>query len=126
MIFIRHRTAENNQRLLSHGFKNILVGDNYALCRPIASHRCFLVKAKVLRKCGEVRSHPPYPPGYATGGLWMCMGWKRSCLSAIPLVQCLWSIGGKKMIGLGLWGSLYYDIYKAKSSPSLCLSAVTK
>ena len=28
MIFIRHRTAENNQRLLSHGFKNILFVDN--------------------------------------------------------------------------------------------------
>ena len=32
----RHRTAENNQRLLSHAFNNILFGD-YALgpCRPI-------------------------------------------------------------------------------------------
>ena len=27
-MFIRHRTAENNQRNLSHGFKNILFGDN--------------------------------------------------------------------------------------------------
>ena len=28
MTFIRHRTAENNQRHLSHGFKNILFSDN--------------------------------------------------------------------------------------------------
>ena len=28
VIFIRHRTAENNHRHLSHGFKNILFGDN--------------------------------------------------------------------------------------------------
>ena len=27
-MFIWHRTAENNQRNLSHGFKNILFGDN--------------------------------------------------------------------------------------------------
>ena len=27
IIFIRLRTAENNQRHLSHGFKNILFGD---------------------------------------------------------------------------------------------------
>ena len=27
IIFIRHRTADNNQRRLSHGFKNILFGD---------------------------------------------------------------------------------------------------
>ena len=28
IIFIRHRTAENNQRHMSQGFKNILFGDN--------------------------------------------------------------------------------------------------
>ena len=58
IFFIRHRTAENNQRHLSHGLKNIF-GDSgpnmhydYALCRV------FFVKAE-LRKFGEVRSHPP-------------------------------------------------------------------
>ena len=64
IIFIRHRTAENNQRHLSYGFKNILFGDNMHYVDLYVS--VFLVKAE-LRKFGEVRSHPPHPPGYATG-----------------------------------------------------------
>ena len=65
-MFIRHRTAENNQRNLSHGFKNILFGDNimhYVDLDPLYSSyvSVFLVKVE-LRKFGEVRSHPPHPP----------------------------------------------------------------
>ena len=60
MIFILYRTAENNQRQLSHGFKNISFRDNMYVdqSRPLS---VFLVKAE-LRKFGEVRSHPPHPP----------------------------------------------------------------
>ena len=60
MIFILYRTAENNQRHLSHGFKNISFRDNMYVdqSRPLS---VFLVKAE-LRKFGEVRSHPPHPP----------------------------------------------------------------
>ena len=55
-----YRTAENNQRHLSHGFKNISFRDNMYVdqSRPLS---VFLVKAE-LRKFGEVRSHPPHPP----------------------------------------------------------------
>ena len=66
IMFIRHRTAENNQRNLSHGFKNILFGDNM---HYVDLYSCnvsvFLVKVE-LRKFGEVRSHPPHPPPLAT------------------------------------------------------------
>ena len=69
-MFIRHRTAENNQRNLSHGFKNILFGDNMHYVDLYSCVSVFLVKVE-LRKFGEVRSHPRTPPGYATG---TCLG----------------------------------------------------
>ena len=64
MIFIRHRTAENNQRLMSHGFKTILFGDNI--------HYVDLFPIGVLGKSGTTKiwggafappaSLPPAPP----------------------------------------------------------------
>ena len=59
MIFIRHRTAENNQRLLSHGFKNILSGDNmhYADLFPIG----VFGKSGTTKIWGGVFA-PPTPP----------------------------------------------------------------
>ena len=57
---IRHRTAENNQRHLSHGFKNIVLGDRGPNMHCV---ECFFLVVKAeLRKFGEVRSHPPHPP----------------------------------------------------------------
>ena len=35
IVFIRHRMAENNQRHLSHSFKNVLFMDYMQICRPI-------------------------------------------------------------------------------------------
>ena len=65
IIFIRHGTAENNQRHMSHGFKNILFGDRGPNMHYVEWF--FFVKAE-LRKFGEVRSHSPprTPLGYAT------------------------------------------------------------
>ena len=59
MIFIRHRTAENNQRLMSHGFKTILFGDNI--------HYVDLFPIGVLGKSGTTQIWggafaPPAPP----------------------------------------------------------------
>ena len=34
IVYIRHRTTENNQRYMSHGFQKILFGD-IILCRPV-------------------------------------------------------------------------------------------
>ena len=68
IIYIRHRTAENNQRHLSHGFKNILFGDRGPNMHCVEGF--FIIKAE-LRKFGEVRSHPPHPP------------WLRHCGTAV-------------------------------------------
>ena len=59
MIFIQHRTAENNQRLLSHGFKTILFGDNM--------HYVDLFPIGVFGKSGTTKIWggafaPPAPP----------------------------------------------------------------
>ena len=59
MIFIRHRTAENNQRHMSHGFRNILFGDNM--------HYVDLFPIGVFGKSGTTKIWggafaPPAPP----------------------------------------------------------------
>ena len=61
MIFIRHRTAENNQRHLSYGFKNILFGDNNFM------HYVDLFPIGVFGKSGTTKIWggafaPPAPP----------------------------------------------------------------
>ena len=68
-MFIRHRTAENNQRNLSHGFKNILFGDNMhyvdlysCICRPIG----VFGKSGTTKILGRCVRTPRTPPGYAT------------------------------------------------------------
>ena len=59
IIFIRHRTEENNHRHLSHCFKNSLFGDRGPNNIILNMHRVFFEAE--LRKFGEVHSHPPHP-----------------------------------------------------------------
>ena len=69
-MFVRHRTAENNQRNLSHGFKNILFGDNM---HYVDLYSCILCIG-VFGESGTTKIWggafaPPAPP-LATPLLW--------------------------------------------------------
>ena len=60
IINIRHRTAENNQRHLSHGFKNILFGDRGPNMHCV---ECFLFCCKSgTTKIWGGAFAPPAPP----------------------------------------------------------------
>ena len=61
IIFIRHRTAENNQRHLSHGFKNILFGDNMHYVGLDLFPLCVFGKSGTTQIWGGAFA-PPAPP----------------------------------------------------------------